>query len=262
MTFTGAADIATPNAQWQVSVNGGSSWIDIPGATTDSFTTGTLTNFENGWEVRAVFTNYVGSAATKAATVTILPPTTTVALPSNGATISKTQYLDAVSSQGVTQVQFELSGNGLSDAVVGTATPTIYGWIAAFDTTRVANGTYTLTSVASSGGLTGTSLGISVTVNNSPPTISVALPSKNATVSGIQYLDAAASPGVTQVQFELSGNGLSDEVVGTATPTIYGWIAAFDTTSVLNGTYTLNSVASYGGGVTGTSPGITITVAN
>ena len=29
-----------------------------------------------------------------------------------------------------------------------------------------------------------------------------------------------------------------------------------------NGTYTLQSVASYAGGVSGTSPGITITVAN
>jgi hypothetical protein len=39
-------------------------------------------------------------------------------------------------------------------------------------------------------------------------------------------------------------------------------LGGFDTTTVPNGTYTLQSVASYAGGVTGTSPGIAITVAN
>jgi hypothetical protein len=82
--------------------------------------------------------------------------------------------------------------------VIATATPTIYGWLAAWNTTNVPNGTYTLQSVASSGGLTGTSPGITVTVvNNPPPTTSVGLPSNSATLSGNQALDAVASSGVT-----------------------------------------------------------------
>jgi hypothetical protein len=39
----------------------------------------------------------------------------------------------------------------------------------------------------------------------------------------------------------------------TATATIYGWLAAWNTAGVPDGTYTLESVASYGGGVTGVS---------
>ena len=146
--------------------------------------------------------------------------------------------------------------------MIATATPTIYGWLAAWNTTNVPNGMYTLQSVASSGGLTGTSPGITITVDNPPPTTNVVLPSNDATMSGNQYLDASASPGVSQVQYELTGGTLSDQVIATATPTIYGWLAAWNTTNVPNGMYTLQSVARYAGGVSGTSPGITITVSN
>jgi hypothetical protein len=262
LTFTAAADITTPTIQWQASVNGGSTWINLPGATNPSLTAGPLTAFENGWEVRAVFTNYVGSAATNPATITVTPPTSNVVLPSNNATVSGNQYLDATTSPGVSQVQYELTGGTLTNAVIATATPTIYGWLASWNSTNVPNGTYTLQSVASSGGLTGTSPGITVTVDNPPPTTTVGLPSNNATVSGNQYLDATTSPGVSQVQYELTGGTLTNAVIATATPTIYGWLASWNTTNVRNGTYTLQSVARYAGGVSGTSPGITVTVSN
>jgi hypothetical protein len=121
-----------------------------------------------------------------------------------------------------------------------------------------------LNSVATSGGLTGTSPGITVTVNNPPPTTSVFLPSNGATVSGGQYLDASASPGTTQVQYEVSGgpNNYVNQVIAGSTPTYVGWIGGWNTKSVPNGTYTLNSVASYAGGVSGTSLPITVTVNN
>jgi hypothetical protein len=127
----------------------------------------------------------------------------------------------------------------------------------------VANGTYTLQSVAHyASGASGTSTGTTITVNNPPPT-TVVLPSNGATLSGNQYLDATASGGVTQVQYELSGASLSQpEVIATATLTIYGWLAGWNTTTVANGTYTLQSVAHYASGASGTSTGTTITVNN
>jgi hypothetical protein len=88
------------------------------------------------------------------------------------------------------------------------------------------------------------------------------LPANNTTLSGSQYLDAMASPGVTGVTYELSGNGLSDDVVATGTPTLYGWLAGWNTTTVPNGTYTLHGVASYTGGVSGTSPPVNVTISN
>ena len=112
--------------------------------------------------------------------------------------------------------------------------------------------------------MSGTSAPITITVNNAPPTTAVGVPSNNATVSGTANLDASASAGVTKVTYEVSGGpaNLVDDVIATGTPTLYGWLSAWNTTTVANGTYTLQSVASYGGGVSGTSAPITITVSN
>jgi hypothetical protein len=83
-------------------------------------------------------------------------------------------------------------------------------------------------------------------------------------LAGNRYLDAAATDnvGVTQVNYVLSGGTYNDTQISGSTPTYYGWICSWDTTTVPNGTYTRQSIASYAGGVSGTSQGITITIAN
>jgi hypothetical protein len=136
-------------------------------------------------------------------------PTTSVVLPSNSATLSGTQYFDATESAGTSTVQFELTGSGWVDHVVATATPTVYGWLAAVDTTGFYNGTYTLQSVATSGGVVGTSPGVSVTFNNPGPAVNIVLPSGGSTIAGNQVLDAVAGAGVRQVQYTLTGDGLT-----------------------------------------------------
>ena len=97
-----------------------------------------------------------------------------------------------------------------------------------------------------------------------PPTTSVVLPATGATVSGSATLDATASSGagVASVSFEVSGGSLTNHVVGTAAPTYYGWVSSWDTTTVPNGTYTLESVATDVDGTTTTSAPVTITVSN
>ena len=95
------------------------------------------------------------------------------------------------------------------------------------------------------------------------PTTTVLIPTTSATVSGASVvLDASASAGTTLVVYQLSGGTLTNQVIATATPTIYGWIATWNSTSVPNGTYQLQSAAAYSGGGSGTSPPIIITVAN
>jgi len=219
----------------------------------------------------------VSAALTLATAMSVLPvqvanaqpSNTTVVVPSANATVSGTsQILDALATLGATQVQYEITGGTLTDSVIATARPTYYGWFAQWNTTTVANGTYTLQSVASySGGVNATSAGISVTVDNPAPATTVVLPANNATISGTTvYFDATASSGVTKnmVTYEVSGgpSDLSDVQVATGTGTLIGWLAAWNTTTVPNGTYTLQSVASYSGGISGTSPPITINVNN
>jgi Bacterial Ig domain len=183
------------------------------------------------------------------------PPSTQVLVPSTGATVSGTQVvLDASASAGVTKVQFEVTGGTLNDLVIATATPTIYGWVAQWNSTAVVSGTYTLQSVATAAGSSATSPGISITVSNGGPPMSVVLPPPGGTVSGTQAVfDAVGPAGVSDVSFGFSLPLGSSDFLGcpligqpgdqqpfctfSATPTIYGWIAVWNSTDVQNGTY-------------------------
>lgn len=73
VTFTAAATgNPTPNYQWQVSTNGGSSFSNISGATTDSYTINPVTSVQNGYQYRCVASNGVSpNATTTAATLTV-----------------------------------------------------------------------------------------------------------------------------------------------------------------------------------------------
>ena len=93
-------------------------------------------------------------------------PTTSVLIPSAGATLSGTAAtLDAAASN-ATSVQFLLSGGGYSGLVVGTATATIYGWIVVWNTTAVPNNSYVLSSEAFGPGGSAFSGSVSITVHN------------------------------------------------------------------------------------------------
>ncbi|HYN14463.1 MAG TPA: immunoglobulin domain-containing protein [Terriglobales bacterium] len=71
VTFTAAASgVPTPTVQWQVSLDGGAHWFNIPGATSTSLTFPAIA-LANGTKYRAVFTNTFGTATTNAATLTV-----------------------------------------------------------------------------------------------------------------------------------------------------------------------------------------------
>ena len=63
-------------------------------------------------------------------------------------------------------------------------------------------------------------------------------------LSGSTNLDASAS-NATSVEFRLFGGvyGYNAPVICTATPTIYGWLCSWNTTTVPNGSYVLLSEA-------------------
>jgi hypothetical protein len=202
-------------------------------------------------------------------TVDHTPPSTAAVIPSAGTTLQGgSAVLDATASAPngvrIAQVQFTITGGFFNQTVIGTATPTLYGYLFAWNTTNVPNGTYTLQSMVTDAlGNTAVSAGISITVANPPPTTTVLIPSNGGTQSGgAALLDASASAKVNSVNFELSGGNLSNHVISAGSPTLYGWLTQWNSVSVPNGVYALQSVACYVGGVCGTSAPITITVAN
>jgi hypothetical protein len=102
-----------------------------------------------------------------------------------------------------------------------------------------------------------------ITTGASPsPTTNVLIPSSGATLSGSTTLDASAS-NATSVEFRLFGGvyGFNAPVLCTATPTIYGWLCSWTTTTVPNGSYELLSEA-FGAGGSAFSSGVSITVSN
>ena len=194
------------------------------------------------------------NGASTAITITVNNPlpTTSILVPSNGATVSGTVTLDASASPNpeVTNVSFYLSSSPSfsSSTLIATATATLYGWLAEWNSTSVtsgdytvADGTYYLESVAAySGGTSGSSSPITITVNNPPVTL---LPNNNATVSGTAViLDMSVPSGTTQAGWLVTLNGLFEAQL-VASPTIYGWIAVWNSTTVPNGDYTLANYA-------------------
>lgn len=71
VTFTArASGFPVPAVQWQVSVDGGNTWLNAPGATSTTLG-GIASAFVNNWQFRAVFTDQRGTTATRAATLTV-----------------------------------------------------------------------------------------------------------------------------------------------------------------------------------------------
>jgi hypothetical protein len=81
----GATGFPDPEVRWQVSTDGGSTWADIPGATSTTLTLPGVTGSDSGHLFRAVFTNEIGDpkavseARSRAALLTVNVPAPPVA---------------------------------------------------------------------------------------------------------------------------------------------------------------------------------------
>jgi peptidoglycan/xylan/chitin deacetylase (PgdA/CDA1 family) len=188
-------------------------------------------------------------------------PTATITAPAAGATVSGTAATISANTSGpvaIAGVQFKV--DGANYGAEDTTTPYSIAW----DTTKVANGSHSLTAVArGADGVTGTSPAVSVNVNNvTPPvgpTVSITSPANGATVSAITPVAANASDstGIAGVQFKLDGTtnlGAED----TTAPYSVAW----DTTPIANGSHSLTAVARNTGGTTTTSAPVSVNVSN
>jgi hypothetical protein len=172
-------------------------------------------------------------------------PTVSLTAPTNNAWIGGTYTVTANASDdqsGIASVKFEYStDNGSNWTTIGadTSSPYSVNW----DTTAIADGTTVLVrATATNGvGVTKTSDPVTVRIDNSAPTVSLAAPANNAWVGGTYTVTANASDsesGISSVKFEYStDNGSHWTEIGTDTSSPY--TAGWDTTGIANGTTVL-----------------------
>ena len=109
VSFTAAATGAT-NTQWQSSTNGGSTWINIVGATSPTYSV-TAAAAMSGYQYRVYYTNASGSVATTAATLTVGLPITITSNPQSAATAANSSVTFTTSAIGTPAptVQWQVS---------------------------------------------------------------------------------------------------------------------------------------------------------
>lgn len=183
------------------------------------------------------------------------PPTVSMTSPANNSVLAGTQTVSANASDNVAvaSVQFLFDGNPFGSAV--SSAPYSIQW----DTTTAAPGAHAWAAKATdTSNNQATSSAINVTVNNTPPQVSLTAPASGANVSGAVAISATATDNtsITSVQFLLDNVNLGTPV--TASPYSMSW----DTSTVSNGSHTLAAKAQDAAGLTTTSQAVTVNVAN
>jgi hypothetical protein len=191
-----------------------------------------------------------------------IPPTVSMTAPAGGTTVSGNVTLSATASDNIAVGGVQFLANGASVGAEDTSSPYLVSW----NTTGLANGSYTLTARArDAAGNQTTSTAITVVVDNTvpppdtiPPTVSMTAPAGGTTVSGNVTLSATASDNIGVVGVQFLANGSPAGAEDTSSPYSVTW----NTTGLTNGSYTLTARARDAAGNQTTSTAITVVVDN
>jgi hypothetical protein len=262
-TVTGAITV-TANATGALGVK--TVQFQLDGANLGVAVTGAGPLFSTSWNtatagngphtLAAIASDYIGQATSTSISVNAAngpAPMVALSAPANGATVQGSVPLSATASStlGAITVQFKVDGVDLGAPVSG-ASPFTSTW----DSTKVANGSHTITAVATDVLNQASSATSTVTVANPAPVISISTPSAGL-VFGMQTVaaDVTSSVGVASVQFKLDGANLGAAV--TAAPFSTTW----DTTAAAIGSHTLSAIATDIFGQTATATPVAVNIA-
>ncbi|MGC1239829.1 MAG: G1 family glutamic endopeptidase, partial [Acidimicrobiales bacterium] len=248
-TFTASATgTPTPSVQWNVSINDGSSWSVITGATSATYSV-TITPFDNGYEYEAIFTNVNGSATTTAAQLTVATTSSnwsgyvdtggtfsavsakwivpTVTCTTGSLTAVQWVGIDGYGSSTVEQDGTETSCNG--------TTASYYAWYEMYGDASVNNGYLSPLSTSTYPVTPGNVMSASVSYAAGEWTLSVA----NTTVGWTFSIDIASpTPPPAQVSAEWIAED-PDECSGSCT---MATLADFGSVTFTNASVTSNGV--------------------
>ena len=179
------------------------------------------------------------------------PPTASITSPASGSTVSGTTTIQASATDNVGVAKVELYNNG---ALFGTDTASPYNF--AWDTTQSPSGQYSLQSKAyDAANNIGSSAPITVTVDNTPPTVSLTGPSvTTAARRSTITIAATASDNIAVAKVEFYVNGAL-QCLDTSSP----YSCAWKVPAAPKKTYTVVANAYDTAGNVATSPLITIT---
>ncbi|MBT1071818.1 DUF4082 domain-containing protein [Pelotalea chapellei] len=183
-------------------------------------------------------------------------PTVAITAPAAGSTATGTMSVTATATDnvGVSKVEFYVNG---SLALTDTTTPYVYSW----NTTALANGSYTLMAKAyDAAGNVGQSANVVVSVakDTTAPTVVLTSPGTSTTVSGSVAIKASASDNIGISKVEFYDNGVLLNATNVS-PYSYNWNTALSA----NGSHTLHVKAYDAAGNVGQcATGATVTVNN
>ena len=223
-TATGIGN-PTPTVQWQISTDGGSTWANVTGATSSSYTTPATTTANDGTLYRAAFVNGLGSATTATATLKVnqAPTITTQPIDTTASINGTATFRAGATGTPAPTVKWQKSiDNGVNWTDIGGATITSYTtptlaigdsgtrYRAVFHNGIGADAvSYAATlSVAAVAQVTGTSIGWGI---SSPPRTA----SLDTNADGIRLLPAGRNTSipwlnVNQITLTFSGTGITN----------------------------------------------------
>ncbi len=196
-------------------------------------------------------TNYVNTSVSVTSNDKT-PPVVSMDQPPNGIVVSGNQEFNATATDnvGVTKVEFLVDGT-----IIATDATVPYG--ITWDTSTVLDGSHTLTVKAFDAGGNQANATRTVTVDNTPPTVSVSSPVSGAQLSGMATFTASATDasGVKSVQFLVDG-----VPVGTDTTAPYSII--WNTSGASNGWHDITAKATDQLNNVGTSGPVSVNISN
>ena len=218
-TFTAAASgTPSPTVQWQEKTSGSNTWNDIPGATSTTYTTGSVSGLDDGSQFRAVFTNVAATVNTNAVTLTVATAPAVTTQPGDQTVTAGNTATFTVAASGTPTptVQWQVSTNGTDWSDISGATSLTYSFTtAAGDTGKQYHAVFT---------------NMAGTVTTNPATLTV-----NST-------PAVTTQPTNQNVIEGNTGTFTADATGTPTPTVQ-WqtallnAASFRTDSTTQGTW-------------------------
>jgi len=244
LTTTTSSD--TQQVTFERSPAGAGTWTTISVDSSAPFSAGldTTALADGLYDLRATATD--GHTAVTSSVVTTrvdnTAPTGSVTAPSSGATIGGTSVTlkasPADAGSGVATVQFRVDGSPVGTA---SASP----WTFAWDASSTSSGAHTIDAVVTdAAGNQATTAGVGVTVDSTPPTVTLTDP--GAPLSGTITLHASSPDADTaRVDFQVSPAGANTwTTVGSDTTPPTPYSVSFDTTTVGDGLYDVRAVAT------------------